>query len=183
LNITNTKGEISLKATDIYNWQNNKYAAAYEPMRNVVSAYQEANRVYDTVQEWVLMDAGMPNTAQVMHNVAHKFPQRFDAFIEMLHEQHLRGEYPATNELTEPIESLDKAFEIVVSALDEIQDALTSFHAATDNASLKPMALFAENAMQENSATYTPLLEMWHMWDGTTDKVAYDKWAKKYIKG
>lgn len=172
-----------MKVTDIYNWRNDKYAPAYESMRNVVAAYQEANRVFDTVQEWVLMDAAMPNTAQVLHEIAHKFPQRFDKFIEMLHEQHLKGEYPATNELTEPIENLEKAFEIAISALDNIQDALTAFHADTDNVALKPMALFAENAMQENSAEYTALLEMWSMWDESVGKTSYDGWAKQYSEG
>lgn len=172
-----------MKPSETYNWKNDKYAPAYEPMRNVVAAYQEANRVWDTCQEWVFMDAGMPNTARVIHDVAHKFPQRFDKFIEMLHEQHLRGEYPATNELTEPIENLDKVFEIIVSALDDIQGALTEFHVATDNVALKPMALFAENAMQENSAEYTAILEMWSMWSNGCDKAAYDKWAKQYSKG
>jgi hypothetical protein len=130
----------------------------------------------------VLIDSGMPNTAQVIHNMAHTFPVKFDRFIDMLHEQHLKGEYPATAELTEPIESVDKAFELVVAALDNVKTALIEFRSVTDNDDLRPMSLYAENALQENSADYTNILFMWKMWDENGDKAAYDKWAKQFGK-
>jgi hypothetical protein len=135
------------------------------------------------VQESILIDFGMPNTAKVIHDNAHEFPKRFDSFIDMLHENHLRGEYPATAELTEPIEDVDKAFELTVAALDNVKDVLNAFHALTDNDEFRPMALFTESLMQQNSADYTKFLEMWAMWDESSDKAAYDKWAKQFSGG
>lgn len=171
-----------MKVTDRFSWDKEPYAPAREPAKAVVGAMQDAARWLDTVQEWVLMDAGMPHTARVVHDMAHTFPAKFDKFIDMLHEQHLKGEYPSTAELTEPIESVDKAFELVIAALDNVKTALTEFHSVTDNDDIRPMALYAENALQENSADYTKILFMWKMWDENGNKTSYDNWVKDFGK-
>ena len=166
-----------MKARDIYNYDSEPYAALRDPARNVVAAYQQAARFLDTVQESVYIEHGLVHTARVLHNLAHEMPKRFDEFGDMLHERHLMTEYPATPELTERVEDMDKAFEIVIAVLDDIQAALESFREVTDNATFRPMALKAEELMLQNSRDYTRILDMWAMWDKSDSATSFDNWA------
>ena len=172
-----------MKARDIYNWDSQMFAALREPARNVVAAYQQAARFLDTVQESVYIEHGLVHTARMIHNLAHEMPKRFDVFGDMLHERHLMTEYPATPELTERVEDMDKAFEIVIAVLDDIQEALEAFRSATDNAGFRPMALKAEELMLQNSADYTRILNAWVMWDESTSKTSFDGWVLHLMDG
>lgn len=171
-----------LKARDFYNYDNERFSPLRDPARDVVAAYQTAARFLDTVQESLLIEHGLAFTADIIHNLAHEMPKRFDRFGDMLHERHLMVEYPATPELAERIDAPEKAFEIVIGVLDEIQEALEKFRMVTDNAQFRPMALQAEEMMLQNSSDYTLILEMWVMWDESTSKTSFDSWAKKMGK-
>lgn len=171
-----------MKERDIYNYDNAVFAPVRDPARDVVAAYQTAARFADTVQESLRIEHGMVFTADIIHELAHEMPKRFDQFGDMLHERHLMVEYPATPELVERIEAPEKAFEIIIGVLDEIQEALERFRKATDSAILRPMSLFAEELMLKNSRDYTLILELWTMWDDSTSKTSFDSWAKKMGK-
>ena len=166
-----------MKARDVYNYDTAPYDALREPARRVVAAYQQAARFLDTVQESVYIEHGMVHTARILHNLAHEMPKRFDEFGDMLHERHLMAEYPATPELTERVEDMDKAFEIAIAVLDDVQKALETFRMVTDNAEFRPMALKAEELMAQNSRDYTRILDMWSMWDTGVSKTSFDNWA------
>lgn len=166
-----------MKVRDAYNYDASPWDALREPARQVVAAYQQAARFLDTVQESVYIEHGLVHTARILHNLAHEMPKRFDVFADMLHERHLMAEYPATPELTERVEDMDKAFEIVIAALDDIQAALEAFRSVTDNGTLRPMALKAEELMTQNSRDYTNVLNMWAMWDESESKTSFDNWA------
>ena len=172
-----------MKARDIYNYDSEAYAALRDPARNVIAAYQQAARFLDTVQESVYIEHGMVNTARMIHNLAHEMPKRFDEFADMLHERHLMAEYPATPELTESIDDMDKAFEIVIAALDDIQEALEAFRSVTDTAAFRPMALKAEELMLQNSGDYTKVLNAWIMWDESGSKSSFDSWVLHQMAG
>jgi hypothetical protein len=172
-----------MKAKEVFDYKNPTYAPLKEPAKEVVGAYQTAARFFDTVQEVVLIEHGLIHTARAVHKVAHLFPQRFDAYIDMLHERHLMGIYPATPELVEPINDMDKAFEIIIGVLDDIQEALEKFHAVTDNAMFRPMALKTEELMLQNSQEYTKFLNMWVMWDMSDSKTSFDNWVLHMEEG
>lgn len=173
------------KAKDIFNFDNPKYAPLREPSRRVIAAYQDANRYYDTAQEYVYIEQGMPFLSQFIHERAHKFPERFDTFIEMLHERHLMGEYPSTDELNwrEELHNLDDVFYLLIRVLDHIQEALEAFHNVTDNPDFRPMALFTEELMAQNSALYTQIIALWNRWDEEGgSKTSFDSWVQKIIE-
>lgn len=161
-----------------YTYKNTEYEAIRDPARGVVAAYQDAARFLDTIKEWVYIETGMIHTSEFIHRMAHEMPKRFDSFGDILHERHLSIEYPATNELTEEIGDMNRVFEFVISILDNIQEALERFHAATDNGRFKPMALAVEDLMMENSRDYTKVLEAWAMWNQDVSASSFDSWMR-----
>ena len=173
------------KLKEIFNFDNPKYAPLREPSRAVIKAYQDANRFLDTTQEYVYIEQGMIFLSKLIHNQAHEYPKRFDEFIEMLHERHLMGEYPATPELDwkAELKSIDDVFGVIVRVFDEIQEALEGFHRVTDNADFRPMALFTEELMAQNSKDYTLFLQLWARWneDGGS-KTSFDSWCEKFLE-
>lgn len=170
------------RVRDIYNYTNPRYAGVRDPMRRVVGAYQNANRFLDTVQEWVYIETGMIHTSRMIHNLAHKMPEQFDRVADMLHERHLMVEYPATPELTEEIGTMDRAFEIVIECLNEVQEALERFRAVTDNPELRPMTLMSEEFMAELSGYYTKVLAAWNMWDQGVSPSSFDNWISHLME-
>lgn len=146
-------------------------------------AYQNAARFLDTIQEWIYIETGMKHTATMVHLLAHEMPKRFDVFGDLLHERHLSVEYPGTPELTEEIRDMNHAFEVVIGTLEEIQEALERFHAATDTPDFRPMALKSEELMLQNSADYTQVLEAWVMYDNTNSASSFDNWVLHQMEG
>ena len=172
------------KAKDIFNFDNPTYAVLREPSRGVIKAYQDANRFFDTTQEYVYIEQGMRYLARIIHNEAHEFPKRFDNFVDMLHERHLMGEYPETAELLwkEELKDLDDVFNLLIKVLDNIQEALENFHKVTDNEKFRPMALKVEEMMLENSGVYTKFLELWVRWNEEGgSKTSFDSYCAKYL--
>lgn len=173
-----------MKARDIYNFDNPKFAKLREPSRDVVRFYQNANRFYDTIQEYVYIEQGMKYCSQLIHRQAHRFPQRFDTFVDMLHERHLMGEYAETPEMNwrEELKDMDDVFSVLIDVLENIQEALEKFHAVTDNADFRPMALKTEELMAQNSADYTKWLELWYRYDSDGgSKTSFDSWCKHIL--
>lgn len=162
---------------EYFNYDNPKFLPLRQPARDVVDAYQRANRFLDTVKESLYIEHGLIHTSEMVHKLAHEMPKQFDAFGDMLHERHLMVEYPATPELTERIESVDKGFEIVITVLDEVQEALEKFHAVTDTADFRPMALKTEELMLQNSQDYTRFLEAWMMYGKRSSDTSFDNWV------
>lgn len=172
-----------MKHKELYGYENPEFEVLRNPSRDVIAAYQTAARFLDTIQEWVLIEEGMPNLSTAIHHQAHEYPGRFDRFAEMLHERHLMAEYPATAEMDwrEELKDLDDVFRCVIDAMEDIQDALEAFHAATDNPQFRPMALLTEELMAENSADYTRFLDMWARWDNDSgSKTSFDSWVRHF---
>lgn len=164
-----------------YSYDNAKFYGLRDPARDVIAAYQNANRFLDTIQEYALIEEGMPNLSRMIHEQAHRYPARFDRFAEMLHERHLMAEYPATAEMDwrEELAGIDDIFRCILDSMEEIGDALEAFRAVTDNAAFRPMAIVTEELMAENSADYTRFLEMWARWDNDGgSKTSFDSWVR-----
>lgn len=174
-----------MKAKDLFNYDNSKYGKLREPSREVIAAYQTANRFFDTTQEFVYIELGLPFLSAAIHREAHKFPQRFDTFVDMLHERHLMGEYPATPELDwrKELSDIDSVFELIIRVFESIQEALEKFHTQTENADFRPMALYTEELMLQNSRDYTKFLQAWVRWDTDGGSMtSFDSWCKSHFE-
>ena len=170
---------------ETYSYDNPLFSPLRDPARAVIAAYQNGNRFLDTIQEFCLIEEGMPNLATVIHLQAHEFPGRFDSFSEMLHERHLMAEYPETPEMDWKAElhGVDDIFRCVLAAFEGIQEALEDFRKVVDNANFRPMALKAEELMTQNSADYTRFLDMWARWDNDGgSKTSFDSWVRHYAE-
>ena len=169
---------------EIYNFDNPKFAELREPMRDVIRMYQNANRWFDTTQEYVYIEQGMIYLSEIIHRQAHEFPKRFDAFGDMLHEKHLMAEYPGTDELDwrESLKSLDDVFELIMQTFVGINAALEKFRKATDTPDFRAMSLKTEELMLQNSAEGKMFLELWFRWanDGGS-KTSFDSWCKSRL--
>lgn len=142
----------------------------------VNNAFLWANRALDTTKEAVWIDFGLPFTSQFIHDIAHVNLERLDAFGDILHENHLKQTYPATPSLDEPIGDMEKVFEIVVSIIDEVDEALNDFIKVASGGRSNAMALAAENLQMENSADRTKVLEAWKMWSTGVAHTSFDNW-------
>lgn len=172
-----------MKLKDRYSYDNPEFAGLRDPARGVIAAYQNCAHALDTIQEYVLIEEGMPSLARIIHNEAHLMPPRFDSFSDMLHERHLMAEYPATPEMDwrGELKDLDDVFRCVLAAMEDIHDALEAFRAVVDNAQFRPMALKAEELMTQNSADYTKFLEMWARWDlDGGSRTSFDSWVRHF---
>lgn len=169
---------------ELFGWEKPKYIGLRDPTRNVIRSYQNANRFYDSAQEYVYIEQGMVFLSKFIHKRAHEFPKKFDAFIEMLHEHHLMGEYPATPELDWKAEltDIDDVFALLIKISDDIQEALEEFHKAAEKPGLRPMALFSEELMLQNSKERTEILALWKRWDTYAgSKTSFDSWVQKIL--
>lgn len=173
-----------MEVKNIFNYKNERYAMLREPMRGVIGAYQDGNRWLDTTQEYLYIEQGLVNCARVFHEQAHKFLQEMDGFVDMLHENHLMGEYPTTEELDwqEELVDVNSAFELVVRIFDHIEDALTTFRDVANTNRHLAMGLTAEDLIVANSQKRTKFLEMWNMWNNNVKASSFDNWCKKYLE-
>ena len=171
-----------MRVKDQYNFDLPQYAGLRDPARAVTDAMLRAMRFMDTCKESVLIEEGMPMTAQRIHDQAHTYGEMWDAFGDILHQRHLIQEFPATPELDERPD-LNRAFEIVISCMDDIGDALGAFIRAAQDAALFSLALDAEELKMQNSRAYTKWLMAAQMWEQTSDRVGYDKWAGDFLEG
>lgn len=150
---------------------------------DVNSAFLWANRALDTTKEAVWIDFGLPFTSQFVHGLAHVNLERLDAFGNALHEHHIRQTYPATPALTETIEDVDKAFEIVVTIADEVDEALRRLAEATADGQFGVLALAAQDLMKANSADRTKVMQAWNMWANAPHAACFDSWMAHPMNG
>lgn len=160
-----------------FSYENPAYEPLRESARAVTSAFSNANKWLDTVQEGIYIETGMKHTADAIHGIAHKMLAWLDVFSDLLHERHLMTEYPMTDELDAQVRDMDSTFELIVDILDSVQNGLEAFYSATDNAEFRPMCLKIEELMLLNSAEYTKVLAMWKMWDSGVSASSFDNWV------
>ena len=167
---------------DTFNYDTAPYTALKEPSRSVTAAFGRANHFLDTVQEGVYIEAGLIYTSKYIHNVAHKMLKWLDDFSEILHERHLMTIYPPVPQLAEEFREMNEVFDVVIRIFDEVQEALESFHEASETKELRPLAIKTENLMLEVSAEYTHILEMAKMWENNVGYTSFDNWVKHLME-
>lgn len=147
------------------------------------AAFLWENRVFDTVKEAVWIDFGLAHTSDFLHRIAHEALERLDTFGDALHENFVRQSYPPTPSLDEEIVSVDRAFEIAVSTIDEVDTALQRVIEAASGSTYNALALAAENLQQSNSADRTAVLQAWKAWSENVSTTSFDNWILHLTEG
>ena len=165
---------------DWYNYE--KFPALRDSARRVTAAMLNAMRFMDTAKECVLILSGMPMTAEQIHRQAHKYGEYWDQFGDILHQRHLLQEFPGTPELDEKPD-VERAFEIILSCMDEVDSALMEFIRSAELEKLYPLAREAENIQVLNSKDYTLWLQAKKMWESSGESnISYEKWISELFE-
>ena len=163
----------------------NEYTARYqflkEPAKKATEAYEKAARFFDQLKEIVLIDFGMVNTSERIHNTAHWFPQEFDVLGDILHQRHVMQDYGATPAFNERVEDLDDVFSICVSCLEEIDTKLIDLVEIADANGAKSLGRQFETLQINVSEKCAEFLEAWQMLENARSPVSYDNWIKRYL--
>lgn len=169
-----------MKFEDFYSYNNPLFAKLKPPADEVSRTLLWGNRVGDTLKETVRKKFKMPFTSEYFHRLAHKQLAYLDVFGDILHTQNLEQFYPATPQLAEEIEDMDKAFYVYVETLNEVKKALYDFIVASDNVDHKAMSVATEDLLSDYSTDYTKLLEIYNTWQSASSITSFDSWVKKY---
>lgn len=135
-------------------WDNPKYDQLEPNVREVMSAYQNANKWLDTLKEHILINLECPYFSNVVHQLAHTMPGRFDQFGDILHTENLLIPYPSTAEWTSPIGDISSCISIVYSILDDIKRALTNFKRAAEICGCPAMSISCDVLLTDISGEY-----------------------------
>lgn len=180
-----------MKKREVYTYENPKFYALRDPMREVVRAYWAAMQYYAAIKEVVWGRYGMAYLSDALHTMEHKQPEYIDQFSATLRQQGLEIEYPSVPELDELLDSLDEVFRICIELNDNVDKALQRFIDVADrkenevggvpnqNQGRFPgLARQVESLQIENSKDRKKLLESWSMWDNDVSRSSFDKWIK-----
>lgn len=178
-----------MKLKDKFNYDIEPYRSLRDSARAVSKEYLQGNRCLDEAKEYVYIEQSLKFCSEIVHRQAHKFLELLDTFGDLLHERHLMQEYPDTSEIDwrTTFTDMDSVFDFIVKVLENVGEALEEFHAKTDNAQFRPMALKAEELMLINSQDHTKFLEMWAIYDQLNEKgsmgspTSFDSWCEKQL--
>lgn len=166
-----------------FNFSSGALATVRDAARDATGAYQNAARALDTLKERVLIVMGMPQTAEVIHKLAHTMPQQFDRVGDILHQRHIEQIYPATEEYLERPESLDDVFEAVIGLLEKIENALRRCVEECDRNGLYPLGRGFETLQMENSEQYEKFLYAWQMYSQhEMSATSFEGWVEELFE-
>lgn len=159
-----------------------RYRFLTEPARRATEAYEKAARFFDQLKEIVLIEMGLVNTAEMIHETAHWFPRQFDILGDILHQRHILQEYGATPAFTESPDDLEDVFRICVECLDEIDGRLIELIDICDKNRAKALGRQFETLEVNVSEKCTAFLDAWQMLENVENPVSYDNWVKHYLE-
>lgn len=169
-----------MKKREYFNYANEKFSPIRDPMRRLMTAYGEAERHFAHIKEIVWAEMGFVALSQYIHSLEHIQPEYVDELKAFLAEYGLLLEYPTVTELAEPMDDLDKVFEVCVGIVDETDDALRAFIKVVDEQTpeLSVIARNLETLQMKNSKDRTFILEAWSMWDNNPSCTSFDNWVE-----
>ncbi len=167
-----------MKVRSVYNFDNPKYAPLRDPSRRVMQAMRTAMAFMDYTKEYVLLEIGLPLTANIIHEQAHKYGEMWDEFTDIMHQRHLMMEVPETPEMGRRVENMDDAFEIIIERMEEIESALVEFIRVCDEMMVYPLARQAETIQIENSEDNEKWLYAATMWENRHSDTSFDGWMQ-----
>ena len=116
-----------MKKREFFNYENPKFFALRDPMREVIRAYWAAMQYYASIKEIVRGRYGMAYLSDSLHTMEHKQPEYIDQFSAIMRQQGLEIEYPSVPELDELLDSLDEVFRVCIELNDNVDKALQRF--------------------------------------------------------
>lgn len=132
----------------------NEHQALNTASRGVMSAYQNANRWLDTIKEDILINKGCPYFSNIVHQLAHTMPGRFDRFGDILHTKNLLIPYPATEEWRNALPDMPSVFKAIYEILDQIQIELIAFKKCAEECSLLSMSIECDQLITDIASEY-----------------------------
>lgn len=171
-----------MKRRDYYNYKNPRFSFMRDLMRNVMTAYGEAERFFATIKERTWANFGLKSTTNYIHALEHLQGDYVDTFKAILAEVGCEVEYPAVGELVEEMPDLDKVFEVCVGIVDDVDEALRDFIFAIDgeHKEFSALARKMENLQMQNSAQRSFMLEAWNMADNNISLSSFDDWVNNH---
>lgn len=149
---------------------------------NVMAAYQNANRWLDSVKEAIYIKMNCPFFSSFVHELAHKMPQLFDEYGDILHTINMEIPYPATEEIEKKPDNLNEAFIIIFNILDAIKKALNEFISYVDK-EYHGMACSAENCLNTIENEYPNLYRLQaKAKECGDDTVSFDKFVGQFVE-
>lgn len=170
-----------MRAKDFYNYANPEFSAVRDPMRRVMKAYGNAERWFAHIKEVTWADYGSEFLTNGLHAMEHIQPIRVDTFKGVLAQWGLEVEYPPIAEFLEPLPDYGRIFEVSVSIVDEIHEALLDFIRVTDGGRMDAAARQVEQLEIDNSKDRAWLIQAWKMWDTGVSFGTMDSWVKKLL--
>lgn len=180
-----------MKKREYYTYENPKFYALRDPMREVIRSFWAAMQYYAGIKEVVWGRYGMAYLSDAIHTLEHKQPERIDQFSAIMRQEGLEIEYPSVPELDEPLDTLDEVFRVCVELNDNVDRSLQRFINVADrkeneaggvpnqNQGRFPgLARQAETLQIDNSEDRKKLLEAWSMWGNNPSSSSFDKWVK-----
>lgn len=151
-------------------------------VRDVMASYQTANKWLDTVKEAIYTKMNCPFFSSFIHELAHSMPGRFDKFGDILHTINMEIPYPETNELSNPPQNLEEAFNVTFNVLNDIKAALNEFIKFTDD-SYHGMSCAAEALLNDIEGEYPMLYRLQaKAKECGDDTVSFDKFVGQYVE-
>ena len=168
-----------MSINEVFNYTNERFSFLRDPMREVMSAYGSAEKWFATLKEWALMKLNAPNLSAAIHALEHKQPERIDTFADLFRPWHLMVEYPATDELTEEIDSVPRLFEACIIIIEKVDEALRGFLAEVDNTEFHSMVVTVEDLMRENNDDRIKLMQAWGIWKPDQEMTSFDQFVAR----
>ena len=164
-----------------FGWDNPQYAELEEPAKNVIASYQNANRWLDTIKEHILINLNLPYFSDIVHQVAHMMPKRFDKFGDILHTRKLEVPYPSTEAWHDSIGDIENVFSIIYKILDAIQDSIIEFKNVAERTHCIDLSIRCDNLLVEITDDYQKFFTMEGQLDYyRTNLALWDKSTKYY---
>lgn len=150
--------------------------------RDVMAAYQNANKWLDSVKEAIYTKMNCPFFSSFVHKLAHTMPERFDKFGDILHTVNIEIPYPATAEIVKKPATIQESFTIIFEILDAIKNALNTFIKCTDE-QYHGMACAAEVCLNDIESEYPMLYRLQAKANECgDDTITFDKFVGQYTE-
>ena len=163
-------------------YKDNRYSALYEPMRRVMGAMGKAMWMFAAIKEITWYQWGMEGLTAFLHHLEHVYPEYIDEFKALLAQLGLPLVSPPLPELTEAVPNAQRALELSLDLVDEVNEALSGFIEVTDTMRYEPLARKAENIQMANFEPRAILTQALTMAEQGASEASYDSWIKNTLK-
>lgn len=129
-----------------------KYPGLRDPSRYVVAEMGKAMWHFAQLKEVTWYQWGYAGITRAIHYLEHSYGAYIDGFKDLLAQLGLPIEYPSIEELDVTPQGLSETFDMCISLIDGVNNALSVFIEKCDRDRLEPLARKAENIQMENFA-------------------------------